>query len=423
MKLSSEQETLLEADPPKPTRSIWVGISLTLAFATFILIGTNSGAFGVLLPDLSAFYNLEKASTGYLFVAGTFGYVIAALASGYLVERLGLRRFLMGGIVVFGLGSLVMGTAPWLGLVLVARLIIGLGAAVMETGANLMVTVLPRNTTLLNYLHAFFGAGALLGPIVASLSLNAGWGWNALFLVWVAVSLLLLAGFAFFFRPPVSSDKQMEPSAGDYPPVEKASASSNLMLASLRQKSVWLTSLFLLVYVGVEMSLGIWSYTFLTEGKNYPRELSSWAVSGYWAGLTAGRLILAKLAEGRGVGDRGLLGGCLVGTVAGIGLIWLGPNEISAIIGLGLVGFSLGPIYPTSMAVLSKQVDKKLVPSAIGFTASLSIVGVTMFPWLAGVLAQGFGLGTLPVYALALTALMIIFWRLLFQKAPESPDS
>jgi fucose permease len=416
MKLSSEQETLLEAESPNPARSIWVGISLTLAFATFILIGTNSGAFGVLLPDLSAYYNLEKASTGYLFVAGTFGYVIAALASGYLVERLGLRQFLMGGIVVFGLGSLVMGTAPWLGLVLVARLIIGLGAAVMETGANLMVTVLPRNTTLLNYLHAFFGAGALLGPIVASLSLSAGWGWNGLFLVWVAISLLLLASFAFLFRPPVPADKPAEAIAGGHPPAEKNSSGGNLMLASLKQKSVWLTSLFLLVYVGVEMSLGIWSYTFLTEGKNYPKELSSWAVSGYWAGLTAGRLILAKLAEGRGVGDRGLLGGCLVGTVGGIGLIWLGPNEISAIVGLVLVGFSLGPIYPTSMAVLSKQVDKKLVPSAIGFTASLSIVGVTMFPWLAGVLAQGFGLGTLPVYGLVLTALMVGFWRLLFQK-------
>ena len=47
--------------------------------------------------------------------------------------------------------------------------------------------------------------------------------------------------------------------------------------------------LFLFAYVGIEVSLGSWAFTFLTEERHEAELISGWTVSGYWLGLTVGR--------------------------------------------------------------------------------------------------------------------------------------
>ena len=68
-----------------------LGAPIGLAFFGFVLIGLNSGANGVLLPSLSAFYHVGDAVIGLLFLVSSLGYFLSALGSGLLTERLGLR--------------------------------------------------------------------------------------------------------------------------------------------------------------------------------------------------------------------------------------------------------------------------------------------------------------------------------------------
>jgi hypothetical protein len=46
----------------------------------------------------------------------------------------------------------------------------------------------------------------------------------------------------------------------------------------------------------------------------------------------------------------------------------------------------------------------------MGFLIGLSILGVALFPWLAGTLGQYMGIWTLLPYTLALTAIMLVLW-------------
>ena len=83
--------------------------------------------------------------------------------------------------------------------------------------------------------------------------------------------------------------------------------------------------------------------------------------------------------------------------------------------GFCFIGFSLGPIYPTTVALMPNLMSSRLVPSAIGFLVSLSILGIALFPWLAGVLAQGVGIWSLLPYTVMLTALMLVSWWVIFR--------
>lgn len=377
-------------------------VQLGLCFFAFILVGANDGAFGVLIPSIHSHYGVSNATIGLLFLFATMGYLIAAFNSGLLVAKLGNRLFLLLGVGMFLFAATMISLMPSFVVLLFMFLPLGFGGAILDAGLNAYIAGLPRNTALLNYLHAFYGTGALLGPIIASGLLAIGFGWNSVYVVWIGICIVLGCGVGFAFKGHKRLEKEK---------TEQTEPKQNVLFTALAMRIVWLAALFLLFYVGTETSLGSWSYSFLTEERHGAPLLMGWAISGYWLGLTLGRLTLARVALN--LGEKRMIQVCIAGVVAGVLLIWLVPlNGVSAI-GLCLTGYCLGPIFPTTIALTSRLVPARVLPSAIGFLASLGSMGAALFPWLAGNLAQFIGLWALLPYVIFLTLVMLCLWILL----------
>lgn len=373
---------------------------LALAFIAFILIGCNDGTLGVLIPAMRSFYHIDAVTISWLFLASALGYLTASFNNGLLMAKLGERRFLLLGLGIFCLGALLYSLTPPLVFFLCTGTIVGFGVGMIDAGLNTYIASLPNNGKLLNYLHAFFGVGALLGPLVASGLLAQGLGWRATYMVWLALALLILAGLWFAFRRHEQPDQQSTQ--------ETEQQGSNLLFAALRLRGVWLAAFFLLFYVGTEVGLGNWGYSFLTIARSGPSLFSAWIISGYWCGLTLGRLTLANLIPRLGV--RRLITLCLGGVMLGVLLAWVLPGVWGAACGFCIIGFCLGPLFPTAIALMPQLVAPRLLPSAIGFLACLGSGGGALFPWLAGNLIQHLGYWFLLPFALVLTVSMLGIW-------------
>jgi len=384
---------------------------LGTAFFGFVLIGVASGAWGVLLPSLSAYYNVDKSVVGLLFFASAVGYFLSALSTGFLTAKLGQRWYLVTGTATFMLCCVLLALKPPFALVLFIRLFQGMATGILEAGLNLFVAALPNNTALLNYLHAFYGVGALVGPLIASTILAFSWGWNTAILAWTFLALPLLIGLLALFRHQ-SSGAAHERQTGE---------GENGLLAALKIPVVWFATLFLLFYVGVEVSLGSWGYTFLLENRHESDLLAGGIVSGYWLGLTLGRFILNNIAGRLRLGLSGLMYTCMGGIVLGILMIWLIPGVVASAVAFCLTGFSLGPIYPSTVALVPDIVPSRMVSSAIGFLVGLSILGVALFPWIAGTLAQYTGIWSLLPYSVGLTVIMLALWWTIRRRSQGFP--
>lgn len=378
---------------------------ISVSFFAFILIGLNDSALGILLPSISAHYQLDKATVSLLFPTSSAGYLTAALASGPLLARLGRRAMLGLGAAVFALAALLIATQPPFALLLLAFFGVGFGVAIIDAGLNAYIASLPRSVGLLNYLHAFYGVGALLGPVVVSAILAAAWRWSATYLVWAMLAVVVAVGFALLFEPRAAAPHDAATGA----------TGTSVLRAALRLPVAWICALFLFIYVGTEVSLGSWSYSLLTENRHISALYAAWMVSGYWLGLTLGRVTLARVADR--IGSRRLIEFCLGGAFLGALLVWVAPVGAVAALGLWFTGFSLGPLFPTTIAVLSELAPQRLQQSAIGLAASLGSMGGAAFPFIAGNLAQGVGLWTLLPFALALTLLMVATWTILQRTA------
>src|SRR5436309_6398366 len=168
--------------------------AIGISFFAFILIGINDGAVGVLLPGMQTTYHTGKDTISLLFLAGTLGYFAASFNNGLLLDKLGNRRFLLLATLMMGLGFALLSSRPPFFLLLVGIVPIGCGAAMLDAGFNSYLASLPNKTVLLNYLHAFYGTGALLGPLVASSFLALDWVWNSVYVVWIGLAMLLFLG-------------------------------------------------------------------------------------------------------------------------------------------------------------------------------------------------------------------------------------
>jgi len=375
-------------------------LQIRTAFVGFLLIGMASGAWGVLLPNVSVFYHVDRSVVGVLFLASAAGYILSALGTRLLTARLGQHWYLVTGTALLLLCCVSFALTPPFLLAILIRLLQGMAGAMIETGFNVLLVTLPNNTALLNTLHAFGGVGTLAGPLIASTLLAFGWGWNSAFLVWALLALLLLIGLLTLFPHSLNVVGKDE---------EQGKKEHSLLFV-LKRPMIWFTTLFLLFCVGVEVSLGDWGYTFLTEHRGANVEFAGGIVSGYWLGSILGRFILNFLIRRIHLSSSGQMTTCLIGIIAGLLMLWFLPSVIACAVAFFVVGTFLGPIFPSTVALLPDIVKRDLIESAMGFLLSMGILGGALFPWVAGTLAQYRGIGTLAPYALSLTVVMLTLW-------------
>jgi fucose permease len=188
---------------------------------------------------------------------------------------------------------------------------------------------------------------------------------------------------------------------------------TGLFATALRTPAVLLGAAFLAVYVGLEIGVGSWGFSFLADDRSVPALIAGYTISGYWLGLTLGRFVISPLASRLGLNAVAMTFGCLGGVIASCVLIWAAPVTAMESLGFVLLGFWLGPLFPTTMAIVPSLVAARLVPAAIGVMNGLSVLGGAGLPWFAGLLGQRVGIWTLIPLALVLAVGLVVIWRLL----------
>jgi fucose permease len=374
--------------------------SIVAAYALFVLVGVSAGVGGVLLPAQIADYGVDKATIGLTFFAFSAGFMTAGASVGRLVHRLGIAQAIAVGGGAFTLAAMYTGLRPPFAAFVAVRAVAGYGIGVLEWVLNAYLSELPEPATLLNRLHGFFGAGALIGPALAAWMLQS-MRWTAVWLALAGAAAVLVVGFLAASRD--VSEARRGPRTAKPP--------RGLLLDALRSRGVVLGSLFLAVYVGLEISVGNWGFSFLVGHFDQAALLAGYTISGYWLGLTIGRFVISPLSTRLGVSPATTSMGCLVGVALSALLIWASPIAAVAAAGFVLLGFFLAPLFPTAMAMAPRLAERRLVATAIGAMNGASVIGGSLFSWLSGAIAQGAGVWTLMPFTLALAIALIVLWQ------------
>jgi fucose permease len=368
-------------------------VTFLLALLAFVSLGLPDAVQGVAWPSVRRTFDLPLDRLGMLFFSMIAGGLTSSFLSGTLVRRFGVGGVLIGSCVLVTTSAAGYALAPvWLVMVLSA-LCAGLGAGAIDAGINTYAAT-RFHPGRVAWLHASWGIGAMLGPLVMTAVLSAGlswrWGYAALA---AAIATLSIA----FFR----TRRQWDVGITEDGHAEKPAT----LAESLRRPIVWASALLFFVYTGVEATAGQWAYSLFTEARGMAGPAAGVATSVYWGSLTASRVLSGILAHHIAPARLLRVYVLAVPIAAGVVASSLGPS--ADVVFLALIGFGCGPIFPFMIASTPERLGATHSANGVGIQVASAGLGFAVLPSTAGVLARAYGLEAVAAF---LGACAIVLW-------------
>ncbi len=380
---------------------------IAVAFCSFISMGLFAGVLGVAWPSMRLDFGVSLDAIGALLLFSMLVSLAISFSSGRLIATIGLGTLLVIGGMLGALSFLGNALAPsWWTLILMAAMA-SAGVSIINTGLNTYFAIV-STASLMNWLHAGFGLGATISPILvmAVLSLGRSWRWGY---VVVAVSFAILSVLFFLTRKrwPLPEQESTETEAT---PAQRASYKD-----SLKQVAVWLSLLLFFTFTGLENTAGQWPYVLFTDARAVDPIIAGLWVSIFWASMTVGRLFFGVVI--RYVDTTPLIRSCGAAIVVGAALVWLNPNMMLSFLGLVLVGFSVSPFFPVLASETPKRLGLANAANILGFQITAVRLGIAVVPALVGVWADAKGLEVIGLAMFVIAIAVVLLYELTLRKS------
>ncbi|MFZ3216322.1 MAG: sugar MFS transporter [Candidatus Acidiferrales bacterium] len=397
--------TIANSNVPSPA----VGVPATtdkpaMAMVTtlFFMWGFLTCLNDILIPHLKSIFDLTYGEALLIQFFFFSAYFVFALPSGKLIEWIGYKRAMVGGLFTMGLGALLFVPAaskPSFPLFLVAFAILAAGITLLQVSANPYVAVLgPEKTasSRLNLTQAFNSLGTTVAPWFGSILILSGAP------VAIAVIHKMSSAQLQTYRLEQASSVKLP-----YLGLAIALILLGLVIAKFNlpviaavephgkvHDSIWkyprllLGAVGIFVYVGAEVGIGSLLVNYMSQPDigHISVQVAARFVSLYWGGAMIGRFIgsavLQKVRTGTVLGISAVVAFLLVA----ISIITFGNLAMWTILLIGFFNSTMFPsIFTLSIEGLGPMTGKG---SAVLVCA---IVGGAVLPELQGILADHIG--------------------------------
>lgn len=340
-------------------------------FIAFFLSGICAISSGIVVSILQEKYDLSFSMTGTLLSLLSIGNMLAGFLTGFLGEKIGMRKTVLllipGYFVGYGLMS-VSGAAA----VLMAAFFL---AGIAKGNAINTCTVLVGNHSKdrarsMTMMHCFYSAGALLCPFLIS-SLQA----FSLTLPIVGISLTGLILWILCIAAKLPTDDG-----------GKKSDSKATDLSFLKSSKFWILTALVFCQNAAEQSVNGWLVTYFKNQQILTGTLASYTITIMWGATLIGRLLVAFVFRIRNI-FRAL-------TVMGLGctvlylLLVQAKTPVFAILALFAFALAMSGVNPLAIAGVGEQMSAV----SMGVMLPISGIGAIVMPMIIGVVADSVGL-------------------------------
>lgn len=361
---------------------------IVLAFIAFIALGLPDSLLGVGWPSIRTDFGIPLDAIGLFLIASVSGYILSSFISGFLLSHFGVGKILTTSCFLTGSALIGYTLVPaWWMMVLLA-IFAGLGAGAIDAGLNTYVAAY-FGERLMQWLHASWGIGITISPLIMTVGLTTFKTWN--FGYQVVGGFQIFLAFIFLITLPIWNRNHSSSIIEEQKYLTDFKTSYG---ETLKQTQVWLSLLLFFLYVGGEIGLGTWVYSLLTESRGVDTLLAGFFAGSYWFTFTIGR-ILAGLITLKSGNNKLVMGG-VIGALMGTGLLIWNPSEFANVMAVAIIGFSIAPIFPAMMSGTKARVGDHFASNTIGMQMAATGFGGAIISGLMGVLARQFSLEIIP---------------------------
>ena len=225
-----------------------------LTFLMFMMFAMTTDAVGVIIPQVIKEFHLNMTVAGSFQYATMSGIAFAGFFLGYLADKLGRKKAIILGLVLFALNSYLFAVGSSFLFFLALLTISGMAIGIFKTGALALIGDITRSTTehtaTMNAVEGFFAVGAIIGPAIVAhfLAIGASWKWLYVIAGTICVILIVTA------------------SSVTYPQSTRSVGSVDLKrtMAMMGNRYALSFSGVIFLYVAVESAVYVWMPTLLS---------------------------------------------------------------------------------------------------------------------------------------------------------------
>ena len=347
---------------------------LILMHVGFVMTGIMTTFIGPILPALSSHWFLTDAQSGDLITAQFLGSMAGVALSGMLTLRRGFKFPIALGFACMGLAAIGLIVASWRA-ALALFFCNGAGLGLVIPSTNLLIAETDREnaSAALNLLNFSWGAGATICSFVVARLTRMG-GLSVLLVVLAVLCAFLAMTFVFGTR----SFRQ-----GTRISKDEAVASN---INSLR--FITLLGAMFFLYLGTESAVGEWIASYTKRIHVSQGDFWMLSPSFFWGALLAGRA-LAPIGL-RWIAEIKFARMGVVLALCGVAILLQASTPLAIAGAAGLTGFGLAPVYPITIAILTKEYGTA-ASRISGLLFALAGLGGATAPWLVGLVSTHFG--------------------------------
>lgn len=380
-----------------------VHLLLAVIYISFISLGLPDSLLGSAWPSMYEGFGVPVSYSGIIFFIISAGTVISSLQSDRVTRRLGAGKVTalsvgMTAAALFGFSAggsfrmLCLWAVPY-----------GLGAGSVDAALNNYVA-LHFASRHMSWLHCMWGVGASLGPYIMSYTLTGGGSWSlgyrCIALLQIALTVILLLSLPIWKSP-----------AGGGPEADSAPAMTLGQILRIPGAKAVMVTFF--CYCALEQTTGLWASSYLALHKGVPAETAAGFASLFYIGITAGRALSGFLAFKLNDSQMIRLGQGII--AVGICALVLPLGEYAALAGLILIGLGCAPIYPSIIHATPDHFGADKSQAIIGVQMASAYIGNCLMPPLFALIAARLGIALLPLYLMAVSAMMAFTHELLLK--------
>ncbi|EGG92657.1 hypothetical protein HMPREF0491_01176 [Lachnospiraceae oral taxon 107 str. F0167] len=372
-----------------------ISLLLAVIYLVFISLGLPDSLLGSGWPKMQVVFGVPSSYAGYISMTICFMTIISALLSPRMINRFHTKWIVISSIVLTILGLAGFSISHRYEMLFIFAIPYGLGAGAIDASVNHYVAS-NYSGSVMNFLHCFYGVGAMISPYIMSLALkyakwNEGYLWTAF--VQTAILAIVIISLPLWKGNESEAEEDRQESAG--------------IRESIKVPGVLLTLIAFFAYCSGEATCFLWTPSYFAGTKS---GLSDERIAAFGA-LIFGGLMLGRLISGfisNIFGDKKLIRLGIILEFIGIFMLFIPTqNYLVAAIGFVIIGTGMGPVYPAIQHMAPTNFGKRYSAAVIGLQMAFAYTGSTFMPMVFGVLQQHIGIGIMPVYLIFFAILNI----------------
>ena len=150
---------------------------LALIYLIFISLGLPDSLFGAAWPVMHVDFNVNESFASIYMIITAVGSGGVSFIAGPLIRKFGTGKVTVVSILLTAVGMLIIGFSVHIAMAICGSILMGLGAGAIDTGLNNYVST-HYKARHMNWLHAFWGVGVTLSPIIMGAFLDQNHNWR-----------------------------------------------------------------------------------------------------------------------------------------------------------------------------------------------------------------------------------------------------